>query len=361
MHTYIIAEAGVNHNGDLSLAKKLVDIAVNAKVDAIKFQTFKAHKIVNKSAKKADYQIKNMQSSESQFEMLKKLELSEEDHLTLFQYCKEKQIDFLSSPFDLDSLDFLIKLGVKKIKIGSGEITNSPLLLKASQSGLPIILSTGMSLLSDIEEALGVMLFGYSKLDQKPEFNNFRKAYLNKENHKKFHSKITLLHCTTEYPAPFDEINLNVMKNLKKAFNIDIGYSDHPKGIAVPIAAVAMGARVIEKHITLDKTLPGPDHKASIEPDELLLMTKSIREIEQSLGESIKIPSVSEMKNISVARKSIIASRDIKKGDIFSEDNITIKRPGTGLSPNYYWDILGKKAKIDIQNEDFIFHSHIDE
>lgn len=318
--TYIIAEAGVNHNGDFELAKKMILEGKKAGVDAVKFQTFIASNLVSSNAKKADYQMKSTDNKESQQEMLKKLELSFHEFRLLKEYATELNIDFISTPFDEESINFLDALNMPFWKIPSGEITNLPYLLKIAKTKKPIVLSTGMCTMEEIAEALNV-------------FSDYKK------------NDITLLHCNTEYPTPFQDVNLHAMKTLKEKFHVNVGYSDHTQGIEVPIAAVSLGATVIEKHFTLDRNMPGPDHKASLEPRELAEMVRSIRNIEVSLGNGIKVPSESEIKNIAVARKSIVAKRDIKKGDIFTEDNITTKRPGNGISPMNWFKILGQVAK----------------
>lgn len=328
--TFIIAEAGVNHNGDINIAKKMIDVASECKVDAIKFQTFKAEKLVSKKACKTDYQIKNTNSKEeTQFEMIKSLELDIDTHRELIEYCNKKNIMFLSSPFDLDSIDLLNDLGINIFKIPSGEITNLPYLEKISKLNKEIILSTGMSNLDEIDEALKIL---------KGNGNN----------------NITILHCNTEYPTPMEDVNLSAMNTIKETFNIDVGYSDHTLGIEVPIAAVAIGAKVIEKHFTLDKSMEGPDHKASLEPNELKEMVKSIRNIEKAIGNGIKAPSPSEKKNISIVRKSIVANKEIKKGDILTEENIAVKRPAGGISPMKWYDILGTVATKDYKEDDLI-------
>jgi N-acetylneuraminate synthase len=352
MSIFIIAEIGVNHNGLLDQAKRLIDEAKAAGVDAVKFQTFKADEIVSKQAKKAEYQVKNTQTTESQWNMLKKLELSENDHLDLISFCKEINIEFMSSPFDLNSVELLKKLNVKRIKIPSGEITNAPLLLKAAQTGLPLIVSTGIANIGEIETALGVIAFGYLNNREDPSKKSFELAYSSEKGQKLLRDKVILLHCTTEYPAPFEEVNLRAMDTLKNAFGLQVGYSDHTEGIAIPIAAVARGAVVIEKHFTLDKKLPGPDHKASIEPKELKKMVTSIREIEKALGNFLKTPSLSEIKNKEVVRKSLFANRDIDSEEKFSEENIALKRPGDGIQPMFYWDLLGKKAGKSYKKDD---------
>lgn len=350
---YIIAEAGVNHNGSLDLAKKLVDVAADAGANAVKFQTFKADKLVSRIAPKAEYQIENTDASESQFEMIRKLELDEAAHATLVLHCNSKNIEFLSTPFDLESLGMLVqKFDLSRIKIPSGDITNAPLLLEAACTGKPVILSTGMSTLGEIEMALAVLAFGFTETGEPPSLAAFEKAYGSTEGRKALQDKVTLLHCTTEYPAPLVDVNLLAMTTLQRAFGLPVGYSDHTQGIAIPVSAVALGALIIEKHFTLDRNLPGPDHKASLEPDELKQMVISIREVELALGSSIKQPAISELKNRSVARKSLVAARDIYKGEVFTRDNLAVKRPGDGISPVHYWEWLGKIADRDYQQDD---------
>ncbi len=331
MHTFIIAEAGVNHNGSMELAKKLIDVAVEAGADAVKFQTFKAEKVISKFAQKAEYQRKTTDSQESQLEMVKKLELSFENFVELKKYCDERNIIFLSTPFDIESARFLHKQGLEIFKIPSGEITNYLLLREISSYNKKIILSTGMADLGEIEDAIDLLV----------ESGTIR------EN-------ITLLHCTTEYPAPIEETNLKAILTLKEAFKLPVGYSDHTQGIEIPIAAVAMGATVIEKHFTLDKNLPGPDHKASLELDELKSMIKAIRNIEKAMGNGIKKPSPSELKNRDIARKSIVSARKIKKGEILTEENLTVKRPGTGISPMRWKEVIGKMANRDYEEDEVI-------
>lgn len=331
--TIIIAEAGVNHNGDILNAYKLVDAAVDAGVDYVKFQTFKAEKLVSKSAKKAEYQIQNTKNSDdSQYEMLKKLELSPQQHEDLITYCKKKGIQFFSTAFDLESLQYLKDIGLELVKIPSGEITNYPYLKLAANLFNKVILSTGMSTMEDIDAALNVFL----------------SAGISKNN-------ITILHCNSEYPTPFEDVNLKAMLYIGEKFGTDIGYSDHTLGIEVPIAAVALGAKIIEKHFTLDKNMEGPDHIASLEPNELKNMVSAIRNIEKSIsGSGMKEPSSSEMKNIKIARKSIVAKTFIQKGEPFTEDNITAKRPGDGISPMRWEEVLGQKASIDFSEDDLI-------
>ena len=354
-HTYIIAEAGVNHNGNRKMAFQLVDAAVEAGVDAVKFQTFKAENVVTRNADKAVYQ-KITDNTETHFEMLKKLELSHDLHCDLIEYCQKNKIEFLSTAFDLESLNFLANcLNLKTLKIPSGEITNGPLLLAHAKTGCNLILSTGMATLGEIEEALGVLAFGLMGDNNiKPSKIAFQQAYFSTEGQKILKDKVTILHCTTEYPAPPNEININAIQTMRSAFGLQTGYSDHSEGITIPIAAVAMGAAVIEKHFTLDRTLPGPDHKASLEPGELKAMVKSIRNVELSMGDGIKKPVKSELKNMSIARKSLVATKDIKKGEKYTEDNITIKRPGTGISPMEYWDIVGKVIQQDFYEDEVI-------
>jgi N,N'-diacetyllegionaminate synthase len=330
--TLIIAEAGVNHNGDMELAKKLIDAAAEAKVDYVKFQTFKADKLVTKTAKRAAYQDKNTADGDSQYEMLKKLELSDEDHELLFAYCKEKNVRFLSTGFDLDSIDYLYSLGVRLAKVPSGEITNLPYLEKVAKTFPDIILSTGMADIQEVHDA----------------YNALINAGANKE-------RITILHCNTEYPTPMEDVNLKAMLHIQKELNVPVGYSDHTLGIEVPIAAVSLSAKVIEKHFTLDRKMQGPDHRASLEPQELIDMVKSIRNIEKALsGSGLKSPSPSETKNKTVARKSIVAKQDIKQGEIFTEENLNIKRPGTGISPMTWYEVLGKKATRDFNTDEII-------
>ena len=331
-HTLIIAEAGVNHNGSIQIAKKLVDAAVEAGVDIIKFQTFKADKLVSKDAKKAEYQKRNIgDGNDSQYDMLKKLELSHEDHQTLIAYCKEKGIRFWSTAFDFDSIDYLHSLGLNLWKIPSGEITNYPFIRKIAKYRENVIMSTGMCVGEDIHKAINVLNeFGVGK------------------------DQITVLHCNTQYPTPFEDVNLKAMLTIKKDFDVNVGYSDHTRGIEVPIAAVALGASVIEKHFTLDRNLPGPDHKASLEPAELKVMVGAIRNIEKVLGDGEKKVTVSERANITVARKSIEAACPIKKGELLTEDNITVKRPGTGISPMRWNEVIGTAATKDYSEEEQI-------
>lgn len=328
----IIAEAGVNHNGDINLAKKLVDAAAAAGVDYVKFQTFNAKKLVSKNAQKAEYQKANStDAGESQLSMLQKLELSKKDHLVLIAYCKANNINFLSTAFDMDSIEFLHELNIDLWKVPSGEITNLPYLRKIGSYGKPVIISTGMAEMSEIEDAIKVVKTAGTKSED-----------------------ITVLHCNTEYPTPMGDVNITAMNSIQKKLKVSVGYSDHTLGIEVPIAAVALGAVVIEKHFTLDKTMDGPDHKASLDPKELKAMVSAIRNIENAMGTGIKAPSPSEAKNKPIARKSIVASMAIKEGEIFSERNLTIKRPGTGVSPMKWDDIIGAKATKSYLEDDLI-------
>lgn len=352
---YIIAEAGVNHNGDMHLAKRLVDVAAEAGADAVKFQTFKAERLVSRTAAKADYQTRNTDADESQFEMIKRLELDEAAHDDLVAYCQTRRIQFLSTPFDLESVDLLAgRFDLPYLKMPSGDITNGPLLLKAARTKKPIILSTGMSTLGEVEAALAVLAFGYLEREAEPSRTVFEEAYASEEGRLLLREKVTLLHCTTEYPAPLADVNLRVMDTLHSAFGIPVGYSDHTQGVAIPVAAVARGAVVIEKHFTLDRTMPGPDHKASLEPDELATMVRMIREVELSLGHGIKHATPSELKNIPIARKSLVATRHIRAGESLTIENMGVKRPGDGLSPLRYWEFLGRSVAQDTPQDGLI-------
>lgn len=331
MQTLVIAEAGVNHNGNLELAKKLIEVAKESGADIVKFQTFTAEKCISKSATKAKYQLQTTSTKETQLEMVKKLELDTEAHYILIQHCQKVGIDFLSTPFDFESIELLDKLGIQTFKIPSGEITNLPYLRKIGRLNKKIILSTGMSNLGEIETAISILVDSGTK----------------REN-------ITILHCNTEYPTPMKDVNLKAMQTIANAFHLPVGYSDHTHGIHVPIAAVAMGAKVIEKHFTLDRNMEGPDHKASLEPQELREMVRCIREIELALGDGIKQESESEKKNKPIARKSIVANRFIRAGEIFSEENLYVKRPANGLSPMEWDNVIGKIAKKDFQEDETI-------
>lgn len=328
-HTYIIAEAGVNHNGSLRLAKKLVDKAVWAGADCIKFQTFNSEKLVSKNAPKADYQKKTTGNTENQLDMLKKLELTPKQFISLKDYSQKKGIAFLSTPFDLESINFLASIGIKTWKIPSGEITNYPYLRTIGKRKETVIMSTGMSSIAEVKNAIAVL--------------------------RKFGTKkIRLLHCTTEYPAPYDSVNLQAMHTLKKEFGYDVGYSDHTNGIEIPVAAVAMGATIIEKHFTLNHNMEGPDHKASLEPEELRNMIRAIRNVEKAFGNGKKTPSKVEKRNIPIVRKSIVAASHIRKGDVFSDRNLTTKRPGKGMSPMQWENIVGTIAKRDYDEDELI-------
>jgi len=332
MKTFIIAEAGVNHNGNLGVALQMIDAAVAAGADAVKFQTFRAEEVIAIHAPKAGYQKDAGSSEESQLEMVKRLELDEAAHIQLHRYCQARRINFLSTPFDLESIDLLSRLGMEIFKIPSGEITNLPYLRKIGTLKKRIILSTGMSDMTEIKDALSIVSGSGTPLE-----------------------KVTVLHCNTEYPTPFEDVNLRAMLTIKDAFPaISVGYSDHTTGIEVPIAAVAMGAVVIEKHFTLDRTLPGPDHRSSLEPGELTAMISSIRNIEKAMGTGVKEASPSELRNRPIVRKSIVARLPIKKGEIFTEFNVTVKRPGTGLSPMCWDEIIGLEAGRDYQRDELI-------
>lgn len=356
MQTFIIAEAGVNHNGDLDLAKKLIDVAAKAGASAVKFQTFKTEQVVSRHAPKAEYQTRTTDQTESQFEMIRKLELTETDHEMLIAHAQTCGIVFLSTPFDVPSLHLLTKqFGLQTIKIPSGEITNAPFLLAIARAARKVIFSTGMSTLAEVEAALGVLAFGFtSSATATPQHGDFEQAYASETGQQALRDRVTLLHCTTEYPAPFDEVNLRAMDTLAAAFGLPVGYSDHTSGIHISLAAVARGARVIEKHFTLDRNLPGPDHEASLEPAELALMVNAIQEIERALGTGIKLPTQSEIKNKPIARKSLVASMSIQCGEMFSEVNLTAKRPGAGISPMRYWEYLGKPAQRDYAEDESI-------
>ena len=355
---YIIAEAGVNHNGNSKLAFQLVDVAVQAGADAVKFQTFKAENLVTKKADKAEYQKQTTQSNESQYAMLKRLELPFELHHELIKYCEQHGIEFLSTAFDQESLDFLVNdLGLKTLKLPSGEITNGPLLLAHAMTGCNLILSTGMASMGEVEEALGVLAFGllHKKSSYiQPSRTAFQQAYRSAEGQALLKQKVTLLHCTTEYPAPMGEINLNAISAMRKSFGLLVGYSDHSEGVSVPTAAAALGVKVIEKHFTLNRELPGPDHKASLEPNELAEMVDAIRSVEMAMGDGVKGPTPSELKNREVARKSLVARYKIEIGERFTENNLVCKRPGTGISPMFYWEYLGNAAECDYDADEVV-------
>lgn len=328
---FIIAEAGVNHNGNLAMALELVDVAAAAGADAVKFQTFVADALVTQAALQADYQMQNTGKVESQYDMLKRLELRESDHLAIMARCVERGISFLSTPFDAHSIELLHRLGMTTYKIPSGELTNVPYLRHVARYAEQIILSTGMATLAEVEAGLQTLLdMGISR------------------------DQVTLLHATTEYPCPMIEVNLRAMSTLQQAFGVTVGYSDHTQGIEIPVAAVALGARVIEKHFTLDRQLPGPDHKASLEPDELAAMVKAIRHVELAMGDGIKQPTASERKNKPIARKSLVAVCRIRQGELLTEHNVTVKRPGTGISPMRWDEVIGQVAQRDYQVDELI-------
>ena len=352
----IIAEAGVNHNGSLSRALAMVDEAAEAGADIIKFQTFKSEDVVSRSAPKADYQKRTTGTVESQLEMARKLELDNAAHRALFQRCQEKGIEFLSSPFDLPSLHFLAHdLNLSRIKIASGEVTNYALLLAAARSGKRLILSSGMSTLGEIESALAVIAYGLSCTEiPSGENAEFKNAFSSLDGQAALRERVTLLQCTTEYPADFSDVNLRVIDTMRAAFGLSVGLSDHTLGIAVPIAAVARGARMIEKHFTLDKSLEGPDHSASLNPDQLKAMVRAIREVELSLGNGVKYPTMAEKKNQPIVRRSLTAAMSISKGETFTTDNLTTKRPGSGVSGVHYWSYLGKIAQRAYQEDEQI-------
>jgi N-acetylneuraminate synthase len=347
--TMVIAEAGVNHNGDCARALALVEAAARAGADVVKFQSFRADKLATAEAAKASYQQVTTGTQQSQLEMLRALELREDDEQRIAAACAKANITFMSTPFDADNATHLVeRIGVSTLKVGSGDLTNAPLLLHLARFRLPIILSTGMATLAEVEQALGVIAFGYLReAAAQPAATDFANILLDRETWTELRSKLTLLHCTTEYPANPQSINLRAMATLSKAFGLPVGFSDHSRGIHVAAAAVALGATVIEKHLTLDRNLPGPDHRASIEPDELAAMIANIREVEASLGDGRKIPAPEEIANRSVARRSLVATSAIRGGDLFTERNLGVKRPGDGIPPIEYWSYLGKKADRD--------------
>ncbi|OXS79275.1 N-acetylneuraminate synthase [Domibacillus enclensis] len=355
MKAYIIAEAGVNHNGSFDLACVLVDAAKAAGAEAVKFQTFKAENLVTKSAKQAGYQVVNIGKEMSQFHMLKNLELSFDEFIRLKEYCDHQEIDFLSTPFDKESVDFLLdELHIEKVKIPSGELTNTPFIHYIATKQKPIILSTGMADMKDIHESLSFIAYGLAFPQKNINPKDVQAFYKTKEAKSVLQQYVTVLHCTTEYPTPLEEVNLRAIDYLKNELQVTVGFSDHSAGIYVPVAAVARGASVIEKHFTISRLLPGPDHRASLEPDELTEMVKAIRNVEESLGQTEKIPTKSEQKNRVAVRKSLIAAHPIKKGEVFSKENLLIKRPGSGMEPSLYWTLLGKEASKDYEPEELI-------
>jgi len=354
--TLVIAEAGVNHNGSLERALELVDAAAAAGADFVKFQTFRAGCVASRSAPKADYQKRETGVVESQLDMLRALELDEAAHRALINRCAEKGIEFLSTPFDHESLDLLVRtFDLPRLKLGSGDLTNAPLLLAIARSDKPLILSTGMATLSEVEEALGVLAFGYASLpDATPTIAAFRSAYESDIGQQALRNNIALLHCTTEYPTPAGDVNLRAMDTLRQAFGLEVGYSDHTQGTAISLAAVARGASIIEKHFTLDRNLPGPDHKASLQPDELASLVLDIRRVEISLGDGIKRVAESEQKNREIARKSLVASCPIGCGETLTSGNVVAKRPGGGVAPIQYWGVLGRPAPRSFDEDELI-------
>lgn len=354
-HTFVIAEAGVNHNGSVDMAQDLINVATEAGADAVKFQSFRAGDMISRNAPKAQYQARTTGVDESQLEMLRKLELSESDHETLIIHAKAKGIGFLSTPFDLPSLRLLTqRFGLETIKIPSGEITNAPFLLEIARTGRKVIFSTGMSTLSEVEVALGVLAFGYLSTagDSRPGARAFAAAFAADTGQVALREHVSLLHCTSEYPAPHAEVNLRAMDTLSRAFCLPVGLSDHTPGIHIPVAAVARGARIIEKHFTLDRALPGPDHAASLEPTEFKAMVQAIRDVEVALGDGVKRPTISEWKNRDISRKSLVAARSISAGQALTAEDLTAKRPGTGLSPLFYWEQLGRLVGRDYAEDE---------
>lgn len=349
---FVIAEAGVNHNGDLGMALRLVDVAADAGADAVKFQTFQAEKLATARAGRAEYQTANMQEDGTQQDMLRRLELSSAHHEALVKKCRERNIRFMSTAFDAESLAYLATLGMPAVKIPSGDITAGPLLLQAARLRVPVIVSTGMATLAEVEDALGVIAFGLTHDEVPNGQEDFAAAYRSSEGQAALRSHVTLLHCVTQYPAPASVVNLKAMDTMNTAFGLPVGYSDHTLGIEISLAAVARGATVIEKHFTLDRTLPGPDHAASLEPSELTNMVQFIRNIEAALGTGLKTPAEVELKNRTVARRSLVAARPIRKGETITEDALVAKRPGSGLSPMVLWDILGRSAARDFEADE---------
>lgn len=351
---FIIAEAGVNHNGSLERALELVDIAADAGADAVKFQTFFAEQLVSASSRKARYQVENMGTDESQLAMLKTLELPHEAHEALAARCADRGIEFMSTAFDLDSLQFLLDLGIKRVKIPSGDVTAHPLLLAAGRAGVPIILSTGMCTLAEIEDALGVLAFALIGRDETPSPEHFVGAFASDSGQAALRSRVTILHCVTDYPAAPEVVNLRAMETIHDAFGLLVGYSDHSMGIAISIAAAALGATVIEKHFTVDRSLPGPDHKASLEPNELGEMVRGVRDVALALGDGRKRPTSNEIENRAVIRRSLVAIAPIRAGEPFSVTNIAPMRPATGIVPARYWEALERVAGRDFAPGDFI-------
>lgn len=352
--TTVIAEAGVNHNGSLDMALALVEAAANAGADVVKFQTFDASAGVCRNAEKAAYQKETTGSSESQLEMVKRYELSESDHTAILQKCGDCGIEFLSTPFDIQSVDLLERMGVARYKVSSGEVTNWPLLRRVGMTGKPLILSTGMATLEEIGWALGVYLLGALDPDRRPTEALAKEMVLSARGRVWLEKNMTLLHCTTQYPAPFEDVNLRAMDLLRETFGLPVGYSDHTEGIFTSVCATARGAVVIEKHVTLDKTLPGPDHQASVTPEELAALVREVKQVELLLGEKEKKVTESERDNVKIARKSLVASKEIAKGELFSPENLGIKRPGSGVLPTKYWEYLGTAAEKNYMPDELI-------
>jgi N-acetylneuraminate synthase len=354
--TRIIAEAGVNHNGSRDRAIALVEAAARTGADVVKFQSFRADKLATARAAKADYQKATTGSGQSQLDMLRALELSPDDECVIAQTCARLSITYMSTPFDLESATHLVeRVGVSTIKVGSGDLTNAPFLLHLAHFGLPIILSTGMSALDEVEAALAVIAFGFTRpRSDLPDSSDLLSALREPATWAILRDKVTLLHCTTEYPATPVSVNLRAMATMREAFGLPVGLSDHTRGIHIPVAAVALGARVIEKHFTLDRTLPGPDHRASLEPDELTAMVAQIRDVEAALGDGRKVPAAEELANRPIARRSLVALAPVRRGERFSEANLGVKRPGSGLPPLRYWDYLGKPANRDYAADEAI-------
>ncbi len=353
---FVIAEAGVNHNGNVKLAFKLIDIAAEAKADAVKFQTFKTENLVSVSAPKAEYQLKTTGKSGTQFNMLKKLELSFEHLHALKKYAEKKGLEFMSTAFDFESLRFLVEeIGIKRIKIPSGEITNGPMLFEAAKTKLPIILSTGASDQKDIHDALEVIAYGYLHPKAKSvDSKKLKSAFKSTKAQKILKEKVTILHCVSEYPAPVDGVNIKSIPFIREKFKLPVGFSDHTLGIEVAIASVALGISVLEKHFTIDKTLSGPDHAASLNPQGLKSLIESIRNVEAALGFNQKAPTDAELKNQKIIRKSIVAARPIKAGEVFTSHNVALKRPALGLSPMKFWSVLGRKSKRNYKKDESI-------
>lgn len=352
--TLLIAEAGVNHNGSLDMALRLVDAAAEAGADLVKFQTFRAAGLASRKAPKADYQMRRTDAGESQFDMLRRLELTEDAHERLIGHCAERGIGFLSTPFDPVSLDLLVRLGVQRLKLGSGDLTNAPLLVAIGRTGLPLILSTGMADLGEVEAALKALAFGYLRRDVPPSLAAFGNSYSSPEGQSALVGAVTLLHCTTEYPASLADVNLRAMDTMAAAFGLPVGYSDHTEGTTVAVAAAARGACIIEKHLTLDRSLPGPDHAASLEPAEWRAMAQAVRDVGRALGDGRKVMMPGERRNAAIARKSLVAARPIAAGELFSPENLTCKRPASGQSPFGFWSLLGQPARRAYDEDEVI-------